>query len=219
MLRLPSENGTPAAIGPLSLIRNGTPASGPSAARESAGENSRSARPFTAAFASSTLRQALAVGADVLRVDWPDADYIADLAADEQTPTLALADAVHGDQPALVRCGDRSADRSTGALPAFLARELGAAQALGLVSLPVDGSQLIAERRLPAGRREPLRIPPPPSARWRPRAPPRGGAAIAASAGAGSGPRSAAVAGAGRGGAPVLTGQPRCSARTGGLGA
>src|ERR1039458_6273697 len=90
MLRLPSENGTPAAIGPLSLIRNGTPASGPSAARESAGENSRSARPFTAAFASSTLRQALAVGADVLRVDWPDADYIADLAADEQTPTLAL---------------------------------------------------------------------------------------------------------------------------------
>src|ERR1019366_6888369 len=48
---------------------------------------------------------------------------------------------------------------------------------------------------------------------------PRGGAAIAASAGAGSGPRSAAVAGAGRGGAPVLTGQPRCSARTGGLGA
>jgi hypothetical protein len=171
MLRLPSENGTPAAIGPLSLIRNGTPASGPSAARESAGENSRSARPFTAAFASSTLRQALAVGADVLRVDWPDADYIADLAADEHTPTLALADAVHGDQPALVRCGDRSADRSTGALPAFLARELGAAQALGLVSLPVDGSQLIAERRLPAGRREPLRIPPPPSARWRPRAP------------------------------------------------
>src|ERR1019366_9328025 len=86
-----------------------------------------------------------------------DADYIADLAADEHTPTLALADAVHGDQPALVRCGDRSADRSTGALPAFLARELGAAQALGLVSLPVDGSQLIAERRVPGGCARPPR--------------------------------------------------------------
>jgi len=109
--------------------------------------------------AEATLREALAVGADVLRVDWPDAEYIADLAGDEHSLAIALASAVGGRRPALVVCGDRSADRGTGALPAFLAHELGTAQALGLVSLQTDGSQLLGERRLPAGRRERLSIP------------------------------------------------------------
>jgi electron transfer flavoprotein beta subunit len=76
----------------------------------------------------------------------------------------------------LVLCGDRSADRGTGALPAFLAHELGAAQALGLVSLTLPGDAprpaaaeaglaqeagglgLVGERRLPGGWRERLWI-------------------------------------------------------------
>ena len=111
--------------------------------------------------AEATLRDALAAGADVLRVDWPDKGYLDELGGDEHILAAALADAVRGEQPALVLCGDRSADRGTGALPAFLAHELGAAQALGLVSLAVDGDELLGERRLPAGRRERLRIPRP----------------------------------------------------------
>jgi electron transfer flavoprotein beta subunit len=108
--------------------------------------------------AEATLREAVAAGAGALRVDWPGADYIADLVGDEHALAVALADAVRHEGPALVICGDLSADRGTGALPAFLAHELGAAQALGLVSVRVDGDHLLAERRLPAGRREKLRI-------------------------------------------------------------
>jgi electron transfer flavoprotein beta subunit len=111
--------------------------------------------------AEATLRDALAAGADVLRVDWPDLGNLDDLAGDEHGLAAVLAGAVQDEQLALVLCGDRSADRGTGALPAFLAHELGAAQALGLVSLAADGSQLLGERRLPAGRRERLRIPRP----------------------------------------------------------
>jgi electron transfer flavoprotein beta subunit len=108
-----------------------------------------------------TLRDALAAGAEVLRVDWPDAEYPADLAADEQCLAAALAGAIRDRQPELVLCGDRSADRGTGALPAFLAHELGAAQALGLVALDIEAGELTGERRLPGGRRERLRIPSP----------------------------------------------------------
>lgn len=111
--------------------------------------------------AEATLRDALAVGADVLRVDWPDPEYLAELAADEQQLAVALAGAIADRHPELVLCGDRSADRGTGALPAFLAHELGAAQALGLVSLEAAGDELAGERRLPGGRRERLRIPRP----------------------------------------------------------
>ena len=69
---------------------------------------------------------------------------------------LALRDA------AVVCCGDASLDRGTGAVPAFLAGELGAEQALGLVGLhlpePDDAGppRLRAERRLDRGRREHL---------------------------------------------------------------
>jgi electron transfer flavoprotein beta subunit len=129
--------------------------------------------------AEAVLREAMAVGAGALRLEWAgdghrdsqaghghsdsqaDGGYLADLAGDEHSLAVALAGAVRGQQPALIMCGDRSGDRGTGALPAFLAHELGAAQALGLVSLAVDGDHLLAERRLTAGRRERLRVPVP----------------------------------------------------------
>jgi electron transfer flavoprotein beta subunit len=121
--------------------------------------------------AGATLRDALAAGAGAaLRVDWPEPDdqgYLDGLAADEQPLAAALASALRPHQPVLVLCGDRSADRGTGALPAFLAHELGAAQALGLVWLDTAGEAdsglagqtwLAGDRRLPGGWRERLRI-------------------------------------------------------------
>jgi electron transfer flavoprotein beta subunit len=90
------------------------------------------------------------------------AEYLHDLGRDEGALATALVVAMRavGD-PALVLCGDRSADRGTGALPALIAHALGAAQALGLVDLRVDGDTLAAERRLDGGRRERLRVPRP----------------------------------------------------------
>jgi electron transfer flavoprotein beta subunit len=119
--------------------------------------------------ADGMLRDAIAVGAWALRVDWPVPDYAADLAADEQPLAAALAEAIADRFPDLVLCGDRTPDRGTGALPAFLAHELGAAQALDLWSLRLeqgsgtpDGlAELVGERRLPGGHREQVRIPRP----------------------------------------------------------
>jgi electron transfer flavoprotein beta subunit len=116
--------------------------------------------------ADPVLRDARALGATVLRVAVPDPTsepgYAEDLAGDEQELAAAIVAALapYG-QPALVLCGDRSADRGTGALPAFLAHQLGAAQALGLVALSVadQATSLVAERRLDGGWRERLRIP------------------------------------------------------------
>jgi electron transfer flavoprotein beta subunit len=117
------------------------------------------------------LRQALAVGADVKRVSYgPDHSSEAEtvdgphLVADPAELAAALAGAIRVEgSPALVVCGDRSALRGTGAVPAFLAHHLGAAQALGLVSLRMAaaGGELIGERRLDGGWRERLRIRPP----------------------------------------------------------
>ena len=57
-------------------------------------------------------------------------------------------------------CGDWSLDRGSGSVPAFLAAELGAAQALGLVAVtPGATPSLVAERRLDRGRRERLTVP------------------------------------------------------------
>jgi len=56
-------------------------------------------------------------------------------------------------------CGDASPHRGTGAVPAFLAAELGIGQALGLVAVePISGdsSRLRLTRRLDGGRREVL---------------------------------------------------------------
>ena len=59
----------------------------------------------------------------------------------------------------LVVCGAWSLDRGTGAVPAFLAAERGAAQALGLVRVtPGEPGTVLAERRLDGGRRERLAV-------------------------------------------------------------
>jgi len=149
--------------------------------------------------ADRTLREAAAVGARVLRVvrtaaphtsmltGAPDPldpldSYLDELAGDGSETAAALAVAIRTvGEPDLVICGDRSADRGSGSVPAFLAAELGAAHALGQVRLraePVHGQgiageigaagetgagswSLVGERRLDRGRRERLRIPRP----------------------------------------------------------
>ena len=95
------------------------------------------------------LREVAALGVAVVRVPLGDEGdghrYVAELAEDERglARTLAAAIAPFG-LPELVVCGDRSVDRGSGALPAYLAVELGAAQALGLVALePVDGERML----------------------------------------------------------------------------
>ncbi|MDQ1361790.1 MAG: electron transfer flavoprotein beta subunit [Acidimicrobiaceae bacterium] len=88
--------------------------------------------------------------------------FVDDLGADERALARTVARVLLPDgPPALVICGDRSADRGTGAFPAFLAHELGAAQALGLVELRAEGDGVLVERRLDGGRRERLRVPQP----------------------------------------------------------
>lgn len=114
------------------------------------------------------LREALALGIEVVRIPLADEEdglgYSRELAGDERWLARALAAALapHGPVDLLV-CGDRSVDRGTGALPAYLAHELGAAQALGLVALEARSHAgervLLAERRLDAGWRERLRVP------------------------------------------------------------
>ena len=103
------------------------------------------------------LREALARGAEARRLH-VDAPYLDDLVRDEQHLARALVAAID-ESPDLVLCGDRSADRGTGALPAFLAHELGVVQAPGLVSLALTDGALLGERRLDHGRRERIRIP------------------------------------------------------------
>jgi electron transfer flavoprotein beta subunit len=110
------------------------------------------------AAADEMLRGALALGADeVLRIEGPDP--AATVTEDgSQTARLLLAGlAGLAEPPDIVVCGDYSAERGTGATPAFLAHFLGAAQALGLLELTVepDGG-LRAVRRLDGGRRERL---------------------------------------------------------------
>jgi electron transfer flavoprotein beta subunit len=105
------------------------------------------------------LRSALAAGADrAVRVDAPEGLASA---------AVASAIAVVADGAAWVVCGDVSADRGTGSVPAFLAAELGAAQALGLVGIDVgtigagdgDGVGTVrVVRRLDGGRREVLDV-------------------------------------------------------------
>ena len=115
------------------------------------------------------LRDVVALGVSVVRVPLGDEGdghrYVAELVEDERAlaRTLVAAIAPFG-RPDLVLCGDRSADRGTGAVPAYLAHELGASQALGLVSVvaesALDGAPwtLLVERRLDGGWRERLRV-------------------------------------------------------------
>jgi len=94
--------------------------------------------------------QAAGVGRAV-RVDLP-AGQPSEAVADSLAPVLsALLDA------GVVVCGDYSADRGSGSVPAYLAHLLGAEQALGLVGVTADGAGRVAGvRRLDGGRREDL---------------------------------------------------------------
>ncbi|HEV8065252.1 MAG TPA: mycofactocin-associated electron transfer flavoprotein beta subunit [Acidimicrobiales bacterium] len=108
--------------------------------------------------ADAVLRDALAAGASAaVRVDVerevPSSDVAAAIAS-TLTRRGGAADCV-------VFTGDASLDRGSGSVPAFLAAELCAAQALGLVALEVGPDDLTVERRLDGGRREILRVAPP----------------------------------------------------------
>jgi len=114
--------------------------------------------------ADRLLREVVALGATVLRVSvdqTSDQGYAEALGSDERAEAEAIAAVlVRYGRPAVVMCGDRSSDRGTGALPAFLAHRLGAVQALGLVALATADQPLtlMAERRLDGGWRERLRV-------------------------------------------------------------
>jgi electron transfer flavoprotein beta subunit len=103
--------------------------------------------------ADAMLRDALAAGAArAVRCELRGSSSSAAAAA--------LAQAFDGFD--VIVCGDHSRDRGSGSVPALLAAELGAAQALGLVKLePEEASSIRAERRLDGGRRERLRVRPP----------------------------------------------------------
>lgn len=107
--------------------------------------------------AEDVLREALGVGAtSVIRIDAsPDLD--------SRTVAMALAGQLAGID--LVVCGDYSIDRGTGSVPAFIAAELGIAQALGLVEIDISTAVGSASeepmqvvRRLDGGRREVLAV-------------------------------------------------------------
>jgi electron transfer flavoprotein beta subunit len=97
------------------------------------------------------LRDALSAGATrAIRVE---------LAAGAPSDVVAAALAEVVADADLVLCGAWSLDRGSGAVPAFLAAHLGAAQALGLVQvIPGPPGAITADRRLDGGRREQLDV-------------------------------------------------------------
>ena len=100
--------------------------------------------------AETGLRAALAAGAArAVRVD-------ASPALPSGVVAAALADVVAG--AAWVVCGDISSDRGSGSVPAFLAAELDAAQALGLIAVDTSAVPVQVVRRLDGGRREVLAV-------------------------------------------------------------
>ena len=99
--------------------------------------------------ADRCLRDALACGAKTaVRVD-ARAEMESAAVAAALSPVVAHTTAVW--------CGDYSADRGSGSVPAFLAALLERQQALGLVSAEL-GDPLRVTRRLDGGRREVLRL-------------------------------------------------------------
>jgi len=97
--------------------------------------------------AQAVLRDAAAFGSRRLVLVTADRDAPSEAIADALAPLLGGA--------AVVCCGDYSADRGSGSVPAFLAHRLEAAQALGLTGLtPGKRGCLAARRRLDGGRRE-----------------------------------------------------------------
>jgi len=106
--------------------------------------------------ADRALRDAVACGAaEAVRVS-PDGSDTTGASPDSSLIAATLADAVV--DCSLVLCGDYSADRGSGSVPAFLAARLGVDQALGLVSVSPQGSTIEAVRRLDGARREVLRV-------------------------------------------------------------
>lgn len=105
--------------------------------------------------ADAVLRDALACGADrAIRIDLP-------FGAPSRAVAVAVAGALRHvlDGSSTIWCGDHSFDRGTGSVPAYLAGELGFAQALGLVAIEHAGDGAIdALRRLDGGRRERLSV-------------------------------------------------------------
>jgi len=101
--------------------------------------------------ADALVREALAAGATRgVRVD---------ATAGTPSPEVAAALAAVVEGAELVCCGDYSVDRGSGSVPAFLAAELGAVQALGLVDLERESTgTLRVTRRLDCGRRELLAV-------------------------------------------------------------
>ncbi len=96
------------------------------------------------------LREALALGAEVaLRIEGP---------ADPEPLAVARSLAPLAVQMDLVIVGARSVDRGSAAVAPALAARLGQPSACGLLSVRWDGEHIAAERRLPAGRRERLRV-------------------------------------------------------------
>ncbi len=116
--------------------------------------------------ADAVLRDALAVGASrAVRIE-------AAFSAPSRFVARCLAAEIRTrlDAQNLVICGDYSLDRGTGSVPAFVAAELGYAQALGLVGLTIrspdnhgadeQGASMAIEalRRVDGGRRDRLAI-------------------------------------------------------------
>lgn len=107
---------------------------------------------FGPAAADAELRDALACGATrAVRIDAP-------VDAPSAVVASLLADVLAGCHT--VFCGDHSTDRGSGSVPAFVAAQLGVAQALGLVDLTpgTTPGTLRATRRLDGGRREVLDV-------------------------------------------------------------
>jgi electron transfer flavoprotein beta subunit len=106
------------------------------------------------------LRELLACGATaVRRVAVEGTHGEAALSSAETARLLADAWSGLGETPDVVVCGDMSVDRGSGSVPAFLAHELGAAQALGLIEVtPTASWEMSALRRLDGGRRERLMV-------------------------------------------------------------
>jgi electron transfer flavoprotein beta subunit len=106
--------------------------------------------------AETLLREALAAGAArALLVEGVPEHASPARAASALAAVLGESD--------LVVCGVHGLDEGSGAVPAALAAELGAAQALGLVTLELEGDgdqegELIVVRRLSGGWRERLRV-------------------------------------------------------------
>ena len=111
-------------------------------------------------YCDEALRELLAAGVTAaVRVD-----SRTDLPSRQVAHALGVAIRSFARDEVVVVCGDASADRGSGSVPAFLADELDAAQALGLLQLTTsdgDPATMSALRRLDGGRRERLAVPAP----------------------------------------------------------